>query len=628
MVNVNEIIGFDLGHGQTSMARVGMGSETSPEVLMLFGQRNQITAIAQTADGRTVIGEAAMEERSVSELEVAFKRRPDADPTLRKVMKTYVKIIHDHLRETSQIGQAGPFHYFVGCPSGWKDGTEIPAYEALLRESGVTQLTVVRESHAALVYAKETRLLSADRVGGPIMVIDIGSSTTDFTFSADRRSESLSDGCDLGGGLLDRALMDELLGRQDNRAEIEGQMNQNRVVLNKCLLRCRQAKEKYFSEPERYRTATYEVIVRLQRGVFVIEVDAATMGRVLARPLAELGGRTWEQAFRDAAAKAKRDWVDSRAIKTGVVVATGGASMMPFIKTICEDTFRGWVFTRGSEPEHAISRGLSMYGRVVVRTQGFDADVQPVITDRVPKIVQDALPALLESLADKYADAITDKVIVKGMNDWRGGTPKALNDLDKHMTGLAESWAKGESATNILTDAANKWLGPVQNQVTEAGRAVCERYLLPPSLLQVKGVTYKPNTKSPELPGIGDPTSISDIVGNVVVVVTLAIIAITLISVTVTGPIGAAAVAAAWVLGISVEAWAKSADLPLWIRRQVLSTETITGTAKDNRPALRSAIRAALDKDTKFTGQFSDNIIAALRAGIRERIDEARLLIK
>ena len=71
----------------------------------------------------------------------------------------------------------------VGCPAGWgKPRRE--QYAALIESAGFPNVRVVPEPRAAFLYARHARGLRIDAalMQKSAMVIDIGSSTTDFAY--------------------------------------------------------------------------------------------------------------------------------------------------------------------------------------------------------------------------------------------------------------------------------------------------------------------------------------------------------------------------------------------------------------------------------------------------------------
>ena len=68
-----EIIGFDLGHGETAVALAMLSATAEPQMLDLYGTRSILTAVAQHPTRGVLIGDDAFLSRNVRSLHIAFK---------------------------------------------------------------------------------------------------------------------------------------------------------------------------------------------------------------------------------------------------------------------------------------------------------------------------------------------------------------------------------------------------------------------------------------------------------------------------------------------------------------------------------------------------------------------------
>jgi molecular chaperone DnaK (HSP70) len=77
----------------------------------------------------------------------------------------------------------------VGAPSGWSSAV-CSKYEDLLRSAGLSQVEVKPESRGALLFARDSGevVMENGQFRGKILIVDIGSSTTDYTRVVDLRS--------------------------------------------------------------------------------------------------------------------------------------------------------------------------------------------------------------------------------------------------------------------------------------------------------------------------------------------------------------------------------------------------------------------------------------------------------
>lgn len=84
---ITNVIGFDLGHGETALAWVSTNGDPTPKMLEIHGRRSQITALAWQPDGNLIIGEQAVTLNNVTRFDICFKRRPTDDPQYRETMQ-------------------------------------------------------------------------------------------------------------------------------------------------------------------------------------------------------------------------------------------------------------------------------------------------------------------------------------------------------------------------------------------------------------------------------------------------------------------------------------------------------------------------------------------------------------
>lgn len=88
----------------------------------------------------------------------------------------YLHLVHD----TNQVDESNYNHFLIGCPSGWSEN-ERKNYENLFLHVGLKNVTLVSESRAALMQAIESDKFTRKELLESILIIDIGSSTTDLT---------------------------------------------------------------------------------------------------------------------------------------------------------------------------------------------------------------------------------------------------------------------------------------------------------------------------------------------------------------------------------------------------------------------------------------------------------------
>ena len=216
-----KILGFDLGDGESAVTLLDEDSTVEPRVMPLCGKNSLISAVG-VKDGRIVIGEAASVTDGAAEAKVRFKSRYLTDPAASADVRAFAQGVMNELVRTQPALMAEVSRTVVGCPAGWGDGRR-EQYAALLESAGFPNVSVVPEPRAAFLYARHARGLrvSPELMKKSAMVIDVGSSTTDFAYIVDGRQQNVSlfGDTNLGGGLIDeRILAHALAASKDGKA--------------------------------------------------------------------------------------------------------------------------------------------------------------------------------------------------------------------------------------------------------------------------------------------------------------------------------------------------------------------------------------------------------------------------
>lgn len=644
------VIGFDLGHGEMALARQALLGQSEPEVIEVHGKRSQMTAIAEgrNLEGQpiTLIGEDAVEAFDLSSpdatlLEIGFKGHPSRNLKAETYVPRFASAVYQYLLDREQIDAHTAPPFFIGYPAGWT-AEERDDYERLLTRSRIPNLKVVPESRAALAHAKETGGLTLDQIRGPVLVIDIGSSTTDFTLQRSLEGETSSYGLDLGAALIDRALLERMLAEQKNSAELTTLLATYPSYRNRLELICRKAKEGYFDrlDSDLYRRSGQRPVHRLmediqQRLVFRVRVDGPLMDEILAQPLAELGGRSWTEALRAAALDVRRRWIETEGLNHGVVLATGGASRMDFIAPLCKEVFPGWTYVAGTEPDLAIARGLARWGRNYLRTQGFDAETHTFMRDELPGLVAEAAPQLAGQLAGPLADGLIEHVIQPGLNDWRHHRIATLQELESQLPQRTEAWLHSDDARTLVNRVISDWLRPILVQVHDRLSPICARYGVlgdPFAILSDIDPGSLVTSDFGQAASWGRlTTTVRDLVGGTSAAALGAVFFVAQGVFLRLGPTGW--VTAAIVTGLALligkevaEDYVKTMRIPYPLRGPLLSETRIREVCQQNRPAIVASLEEALAA-SNLSVMLTHNVEAKLAEALRARVMEIRLLI-
>jgi hypothetical protein len=455
----NHYLGFDLGHADTALALIG---------------------------GRA-IREASKAESGGARLSVAFKTRPKdlgaAEGDIRDFFATC--LAEAAFTPVPPEGWAG-VAVAVGCPSGWSAQDDIARYQAIL-QNGIAgtpmadaEITVVPESRAALLHAIDNpnSPLTVEARTKNILVIDVGSSTLDFSLIAPEKKASplLDAGLDLGASFFDRQV---LAGALENEKAARLFLDNNPHYKDLWLYYARRTKEQYFidaptDDSELVSGAPLQTYYQGgRRRTLEITVTGERMARYrnapLDRPLHPseelaldpklLEGKSWEEIYR-ISLEALKEAILRRGSDYGHVLLAGGASRMPFTLNIAREVFEDGEtirVLRDPEPSHMVSRGLARWGRKRENVERFAKDARRLLKDRLPELVDAHFGALQDRLAVGLAEQIFETFVVPVLERWRDGAFRTGHDVRREIESRYGEWITSEEGSAFFVRTINGW---------------------------------------------------------------------------------------------------------------------------------------------------------------------------
>lgn len=475
-------VGVDIGHGETSAARMSLRNlliGTDVTSLEIDNRKSIITAVARTASGEVLLGKTALTRDDAQEVRAAFKAEPGLlGPSERRSLQTFFRAVCDALDVQNGgflRGKEAVVH--VGVPSGW-DAEASAAYRELLRNDVVRDVVLVPESRAALLHAVEIGLIRRPEIEKTVLVIDVGSLTTDFTVVADLHSRPSERGHALGAGLIDTGVLRWILDHSPDRAAILAAFEHDPSHRTRCEIACREAKVRFF-DPSFERSPNPRPIFVLE----VIDTDLDFQARltkdavheIIASPIDSLGGASWPQAFRAAVEEVAADSA-RQGIRIELVLLTGGPSRMGFVQEICREVFGTQTLRVDSEPELAISRGLARYGLLGPRIAAFHKEIGAFSDTDLPEVVRRSVPDLRRRLAVTLADAMTWQGIRPALTSLKQGQISTLDGLEARIKRNIEEWAERDDAREVVAASALPWIQAIADEVNARTADVCARY--------------------------------------------------------------------------------------------------------------------------------------------------------
>ena len=375
---VMEYLAFDFGDGTTCAAHYNdsfLKNGMEPEKLNILRGHDEIwSIIGYDRNGENpLIGEFA--NQPGYKIRSNWKGKPTEymssgpDAWKRKAAVDFMHIVFKHFRENNQdysaqgIYKGSPYTIVIGVPCDWKSA-DIEEYKKMADEAGLPNVQVVKESQAAMFYAR--RFMSGgipdEDIRKGALLIDVGSSTTDFTYM--RGADMVKHcGLALGAQAVERSFICEAMKREGDRYYATNQEPNLRVLavtpedaeqmMVSDAMDARGFKEAYFTGVDG-RAGFQQITHRLTmsgisigaisngRGYITEEYiddclnDEGSPCKFSLTQLSEEWSETelnsknpWREHFRAALSHVKKKW---KLTPSTAIVVTGGATRMQFIE--------------------------------------------------------------------------------------------------------------------------------------------------------------------------------------------------------------------------------------------------------------------------------------------------------
>ena len=376
----------------------------------------------------------------------------------------------------------------MGCPAGW-DRNAREDYRAIFEAAGYPPVRVVSESRAALVSACQSRHLQVghDILSKPVLVVDIGSSTTDFAYVCHGREVEMRTAGEvsLGGGIMDEILLHECVARSENSALIEEIFEKSPAWKSYCEFAGRRLKESYYSKPDGRRSPEVSaILIRYGKPVTLKLVMDEEMARLLTEEKsARLGGRSFRESFLMALEDVKRGIPGEM---PELIFLTGGVSRLADVKKWCGEVFPEAVMISSLEPEFSVARGLAWSGRIDDDLRDFRAEikqfnesdtVEDIVARRIDSLYRDTVDALVEPILHNAAEPVFDR--------WRSGELERLADADEELQREITAYLKSDEVRELLVEPISAWLKGVADEIENYTVPICVKHRVPYTALSL-----------------------------------------------------------------------------------------------------------------------------------------------
>ncbi len=373
--NMTYYIGIDFGHGETTVSRVpGYNGEPVSQIAIKDGSAEEekkiISAVCKKNNKWSLVYGTG--DFKSTDLREGFKAMiSEMQYEDKEAMREFAKLVFQAILDNDTDLRYNPndpndrnFSLGIACPSDWvKVDSRAPQdYLNFFRDTCKLPIDCcIRESDAAF-FSKFSRYQNTDSV----FVIDIGSSTIDFTTYANSKCiEECCWGVNYGAHQIEDALLMQLKSESSIISNIN-KLNKFRAAkgygnaTSAISLFFRTQKERYFSEKqEEYSLmVTFKDLTVGWPSTWDICIGFKKNGPEFEQIISG-----YKQSIRQVLENAKNKLIQNGISLTHVLLS-GGASRMPFIKKYAEDIFgKNVQIDKDPKPECVVSNGIALYAQ-------------------------------------------------------------------------------------------------------------------------------------------------------------------------------------------------------------------------------------------------------------------------
>ena len=488
---MDRFFGFDLGDAESAVSRLEKEDGSTPEMLTICGEKSFITAYALLQSGELQIGERACYTADAVRRKIRFKSRFLTDPSSEEDVRRFAAGVLGELYGSGDLIRHEDCCFYIGCPAGWNRNAR-EDYRAIFEKVGYPPAKIISESRAAMVSACQSRHLQIgyDILSKPVLVVDIGSSTTDFAYICNGKEVEMQTAGEvrLGGGIMDEILLEQAVRSSESEGAFRELFKKSEPWKSYCEFAARRLKEKYFSDEGYWseNPCTESVLVRSAGTAPLrlrIAMDKDTAKRLLEQKAESLGGRSFKDVFVQSLRDVKEHISGEQ---PDLLFLTGGVSKLPAIKGLCRDVFPDAVVITGAEPEFSVSKGLAWCGRIDEELREFKAELDTLKNStKVEDIVAGKINDLYRAVVDVVVEPILYNAALPVFEQWRNGEIRRLSDADPILQSEIEKWLHTDEARELLMKPITRWLKPVSDALEEYTEPICIRHNVPYTALSL-----------------------------------------------------------------------------------------------------------------------------------------------
>lgn len=388
------LIGIDFGHGETTASLYDTESRrgTVDRLHILDGNTLESCKVESAVCRNKETGEwqfaRDIRDYSSPDFTLHFKApMNEITPEKKEAFAAFIKLVFEHILENqrflkydSETGERN-FEIYVACPSDWaKKVKQIQEYKKFI-SSIIPVDWIIHESDAAYFKFKSELREGQNFSDTSVLVIDIGSSTIDFTAYNANAKEPFTEGIKHGASAVENLIYKYLEeGNSDfisAKNNAEAQCLRNNLNWHNAIVHyMKREKEQFYSD--KY----LEIQLDLQNRCICYGVA----GRIFGEDGCDISKEQLEDKIlvpyrktllQDLKAEKFRLENNQIGIPESVIIS-GGASRMPWFQKLVQDVFSDSEVYRDNEPSYVVSDGVAYYAYALYQLK---QKVKKVISD-------------------------------------------------------------------------------------------------------------------------------------------------------------------------------------------------------------------------------------------------------
>ena len=472
-------IGIDIGDGESAVSVLEEDSVIEPSIQTIEGTGSILSVVGMSGTD-ILIGEKALLDRKLVQLRSRFKSRFLTTLDSERDIERFAHGLKQSLINESEDFFDGDTYVAVGCPAGWKENDR-QRYLEIMKKAGFDNAHIVSESRAAFFYARYAHELKVapELLNQTTLVIDIGSSTTDFAYIIGGRESSIGTFGDvsLGGGLIEACMLKKALEASSRKEMLENVFKASPSWKNRCEITARRLKEQYFLNEDEWlktpcvasETVYYDEPVKVR-----FELNERAMREILSTPMDELNGATFTECLSDILRHAATSTRDN---PPRLVILTGGASRMRFFRDACAAQFAGAHIVVCPNPEYSIAKGLAYAARVDNKLEAFNRDIQAYFeSGDIARAISSSIQWLTVPLASILSGRIVHEVVLPVLEDWKKGSVRTIEDMDEPIVTRTEKLLSALDDIQEVKPVISEWIRKVFSYIQPQLDEICRKH--------------------------------------------------------------------------------------------------------------------------------------------------------